>query len=447
MGTTAQKGHGDSGRSPGGQFVLENQMGQVVRAFHIEAPRFALVYREDTGRIESNLDPKELEDEGIEHTVLAEVDRAELMKKEIRIGEAGTLRFVPEIVKLAPRHALAPESDEFKTILKRAGAVNLALLLFCLLINAFFPAVPEIEPVVVTIDIPPPKLEKKPVPKPPRVVKQATVRPSERKIERKRVARVTPKPVKRQVRQVKPKVVRHHKPTSHGRSRSSQKVAKGGVNINQLGALKALGSVSNAPNTGGTLNLSHVTAKLGSGGGGTGRAGNGGLGASGTGGFSNALGGKGLAAASRGSGGGIGLPSGGYGTRGRAGGHNGYGRTNLAGSGDGYFQPLEQDAEAEGGLDMDQISEVIERNRGQIQYCYEQGLQVKPLLSGRVGVKFTINGGGRVSVAGIANSSMRSGQVEGCILRKLKGFRFPHPVGGVNVRVNYPFQFQRVSQR
>lgn len=429
-----------------GRFVLVNKMGQVVRSFQVEAPNFAMIYREDTGRIESHSSPKELDEQGIEYSVLAEISRAQLMKEAVKIGDAGTIKWVDDVYIVSPRHTLKEEKDEFKPVLVKAAGINAALVVFCLLINYFFPAVPKVdEPVLVTIEIPKPTEPEKPKPK-TKVAKQTvkpTVRPAEKQIKPKVV-----KVAEKKVVPTKPKIARNLRATSHGHNSSSKRVATGGQNINQVGALSVLGSVSNAPVTGGSLNLKNVTAKLGSGGGGTGAAGHGGLGGAGKGGFANALAGQGLAAASRGSGA-VGLPSGGYGTRGRAGGQNGYGRVDLRGSGDGYFQPLEQDAEVGGGLTMEQIKEVINKNMGQILFCYEQGLQQQPTLSGRVGMRFIINGSGQVATASVKNSSLRSSQVEGCILSKLRAFRFPRPVGGVNVNVAYPFNLKRqnVSQR
>jgi hypothetical protein len=78
-------------------------------------------------------------------------------------------------------------------------------------------------------------------------------------------------------------------------------------------------------------------------------------------------------------------------------------------------------------------------------YCYEKGLQVQSGLSGRVGINWVINGGGNVSVASVGSSSLKNAQVEGCIVNHLRTWKFPHPVGGVNVKVSYPFVLKRVS--
>ncbi len=408
-----------------GQFVLENKNGQVIRTFHGLDNQMFLVLRRDTGRLEAHDDLTELNESEVEYDIVVQTTRSEIAKAPVAIPGGARLNWVEAVEKTDSRIALDEENnDEFKTIFKYTAAANAGLLAFSFAVNFFFPHIDEVkETEIVNIVLP----------ETPKQARQ-TVQAAE-KIQKKQIRYVAKKQI------VKTKQNRNLRATSFGRT-ATQKVATGGQNINQLGALAALGGKSNAPITGGSLSLKNVQFKNGSGGGGTGSAGNGGLGGAGRGGFANALGGKGLLSASRGTGA-AGMPSGGYGTRGRAGGQNGYGRANLAGGSDGYFQPLEQDAEVEGGLDRDQINEVIRKNWGQIVYCYERGLQTKPSLSGRVGMKWTIDASGRVSTAGIQNSSLRTASVEGCLLSKLKGFRFPRPVGGVNVKVLYPFEFQR----
>ena len=105
--------------------------------------------------------------------------------------------------------------------------------------------------------------------------------------------------------------------------------------------------------------------------------------------------------------------------------------------------PLGKEAIINGGLDKDLIGAVIQKNMGQIRFCYERGLQSDPKLKGRVAVNFTIAGNGRVKVAGLHNTTLHSKLVEDCILMRLKSWKFPLPEGGSEVRVSYPFMLQR----
>ena len=60
-------------------------------------------------------------------------------------------------------------------------------------------------------------------------------------------------------------------------------------------------------------------------------------------------------------------------------------------------------------------------------------------------MNWVIGPGGGVATAKVQQSSLKSASVEGCILGKLRNWRFPKPIGGVNVKVNYPFLLRRVG--
>lgn len=96
-----------------------------------------------------------------------------------------------------------------------------------------------------------------------------------------------------------------------------------------------------------------------------------------------------------------------------------------------------------GGLTRDQVEAVIRRHLGQIRYCYEKSLQQSPTLRGRVSVGFTIQSRGLVQRADVRSSTLNSTELEGCVLNQIKKFRFPKPVAGVQVKVEYPFHFKR----
>lgn len=94
-----------------------------------------------------------------------------------------------------------------------------------------------------------------------------------------------------------------------------------------------------------------------------------------------------------------------------------------------------------GGLDRDVIDEYIKRHKAQIAYCYSKELDANKALKGRVEVRFTIAGSGRVSVAGVGSSSIANASVERCVTDVIKKIVFPEPVGGGVVEVSYPFSF------
>ena len=95
-----------------------------------------------------------------------------------------------------------------------------------------------------------------------------------------------------------------------------------------------------------------------------------------------------------------------------------------------------------GALPVEVIKKVIAENRNQVRYCYEVELQRHQTLQGRVLVKFVIAANGSVAAVRIESSTLNSPVVERCILAKIKGWRFPPPVGGGLVEVRYPFVFK-----
>jgi outer membrane biosynthesis protein TonB len=141
---------------------------------------------------------------------------------------------------------------------------------------------------------------------------------------------------------------------------------------------------------------------------------------------------------------------GGIATQGKAGGVGNFKNgTGLAGGsvGSGNVLALSDDEETliEGGLDRDAIAEVIKRNLGQIRYCYERQLSSNPDLYGKVLVKFVIGADGILGQQKVENSTLKNDMVEGCIMRRMAGWKFPLPKGGTQVRVSYPFLFKALE--
>jgi outer membrane biosynthesis protein TonB len=121
--------------------------------------------------------------------------------------------------------------------------------------------------------------------------------------------------------------------------------------------------------------------------------------------------------------------------------------TALAGGtvGTGDVAMVDEETIIEGGLDGDVIADVIRRNLGQIRYCYERQLSSNPDLYGKLLVRFTIDSGGGVMEPKIDTSTLKSSLVEGCVLRRVAGWKFPLPKGGTQVRVSYPFLFKALD--
>jgi TonB family protein len=403
--------------------ILENRMGQKVRTFAVDSQSMNLVYLKDQRRVEALANLKSLDEENVDYTLLKQFNVRDMEKDGFDIDGFGRIRAMPVDAINSPDYELPVEEDEkeLKTILEKTTVGHviavLLLILGAWISTRFFSEKPE-EPALVTIVVP--KTETIPE----KTVQAPHVQVSEKKI----------KPSNKVYR---PKVAQKKLVTKPYKVKTAK-----ATDVQRVGALAALGGVSKGSKSAEGLDMNSLknirAAGQGVGGGGVGSAGRGGV--------KGWMPGSGLIAGSSGEGGRA-QSAGGYGTRGTGGGKAGYGKISLVGGTNAVSLPLDEEATVEGGLDRDQIIAVINRNKGQIIYCYEKGLQAQPTIGGRVAVDFTIGPSGRITVAKVAQSSLGSKYVETCMLEKMRTWQFPKPVGKVNVDVLYPFELTRVSSR
>lgn len=370
------------------QLVLENSSGQVARIFPWDGQPVQVVVRKDTSRIELHREVESLKKEKVPFLLIGEVESSNLEKGNFPIGNGmGHLRLVETI------DSTVEDPIENKDNLK----LLTILCLFIIGMNALFMVL------VKSIPRDDSKLEAE--------LEQQVV---------KIVQKHTPPPKVN----VSQNVSQTQNPT----------VTKKSVNLKRMGALAVFGSMKSSNNKGG-VDMHAIQSSAGPGLGGL----------QGSGGTQTALYGKGILSAPLGAGGNL-QGAGGYGTKGKGGGQAGYGKMSLVGANGSESIPLSKEAEVGGGLDLDLVAEVIKKNLGQIRFCYEQGLQSEPSLSGKVTVEFVIGGSGQVKSAGVKNSSLGSQIVDDCIVSRLRSWRFALPEGGADVKVVYPFSFKRAGQ-
>jgi hypothetical protein len=96
-----------------------------------------------------------------------------------------------------------------------------------------------------------------------------------------------------------------------------------------------------------------------------------------------------------------------------------------------------------GDLTPEQIQKVVLAHRGAIQYCFEKELQRVPGLSGKIVLTWRIDGSGKVTSSKVKSTTMGNANVEDCLARQVRGWKFPAPSGGNQAVVNYPFLFAR----
>ena len=96
-------------------------------------------------------------------------------------------------------------------------------------------------------------------------------------------------------------------------------------------------------------------------------------------------------------------------------------------------------ADVRGSLSREVIRRVIQRHINEVRFCYEQELNARPDLEGRVMVNFIIAPTGAVQSAAVSSTTLSNARVEGCITQAVRRWTFPAPDGGGIVGVNYPF--------
>ncbi len=96
--------------------------------------------------------------------------------------------------------------------------------------------------------------------------------------------------------------------------------------------------------------------------------------------------------------------------------------------------------EPRGALAAEVIRRVVSRHRAEIRFCYEQALQSRPDLEGRVVARFVISPTGAVT-SSMASGSLGHPGVEQCVAQAVRRWSFPAPEDGGVVTVSYPFLF------
>jgi hypothetical protein len=143
-----------------------------------------------------------------------------------------------------------------------------------------------------------------------------------------------------------------------------------------------------------------------------------------------------------GNGGGFGRGSGGPGGAGRGGtglGGTGSGTGSGAGTGERQIAVSSGGGSGSGGLSQEQIRRVVMAHLGALRACYESEAERNPNLKGGLTVKWQIAPEGNVTGASLASSTLGNPRVEGCVVRQVKGWRFPSSPAASSV--DWPFKF------
>ncbi len=371
------------------RLLLKNFEGDTARIFwNIPEGKFFVVKLKDFGRLKLVQSVEDLEKKKVKFSLLSETTYDGLLKTPLKLANGGSICVAEDLGTLQQQDFI----DHEEAFVVRNSLLALLILLVGIVSGiAFLQPSDFIEEVAV-------EEEEKEI----KEIKKVKIK--------RRVAKPIPfRTVNRKVASTKKR------------------------NIKRMGALSALGQLQKSNQKGGLdLGSAQKSAGIGLGG------------LQGSGGAQTSLYAKGVVNSALGTGGNI-RGAGGYGTKGKGGGTAGYGKLSLIGSAGTISVPVASETEVGGGLDQALVADVVAKNIGQIRFCYEQGLQKSPGISGRVAVDWTIGANGTVRAIGVKHSSLHSSQVEKCIIKKMKAWHFPLPKGGVDVKVSYPFLLKRTT--
>lgn len=130
----------------------------------------------------------------------------------------------------------------------------------------------------------------------------------------------------------------------------------------------------------------------------------------------------------------------GIGTLGRGDGTSAYGSANGMGgkssvsvSGGGFEE------EFVGTIDKDAVRRVVQEHIREIRSCYERELNKSPGIEGKVIMTWDIGPQGKVLTASTKETSLNNSNVENCMARAIKSWRFPEPPSNQIAEITYPF--------
>lgn len=127
----------------------------------------------------------------------------------------------------------------------------------------------------------------------------------------------------------------------------------------------------------------------------------------------------------------------------------GYGRGSHArinGQGRSFISLDSGESDVDEGLTKEQVGRVIHSHMSEIRYCYDAAKLRSPEVEGKLAVRFTVAGSGAVASSGVNQSTLGDSAFDSCVIRRLASWQFPHPKGGVNVAVTYPFIFKTLGR-
>ncbi|HWU44955.1 MAG TPA: hypothetical protein VN132_15995, partial [Bdellovibrio sp.] len=118
--------------------ILENQLGQKVRTFSVEAEALNIVYLKDKRRVEAFSRLDSLDENKIDYRLLKTFNISQLDNGSVIVEGVGRLRWAPLQVVNSPRYELPETTDDedLKLLLQKTTLVHLVAV-FVLMLGAW----------------------------------------------------------------------------------------------------------------------------------------------------------------------------------------------------------------------------------------------------------------------------------------------------------------------
>ena len=94
-----------------------------------------------------------------------------------------------------------------------------------------------------------------------------------------------------------------------------------------------------------------------------------------------------------------------------------------------------------GELDPKLIEKIVNKNRFELQLCFELALRRNREVSGTMKWQWRLDSRGKISNLTLVSSSITDPVMKNCVRKKIAGWKFPRPRRG-SVEITYPFYFK-----
>ncbi len=92
--------------------------------------------------------------------------------------------------------------------------------------------------------------------------------------------------------------------------------------------------------------------------------------------------------------------------------------------------------------DADDVEGMVKEKLSDLNGCYKEERLSNPKAFGKVLLSFDVRGDGRTSEVRLLASTLKSPNMEGCLVGRVEAWQFAPPKDGKTIKIRYPFSFQ-----